>query len=292
MDVFEYGPFTSKLRAQIRHILCDCVGNWGYGQYSSPIQNKVWDQVCNLMRKEEGVSALIGRSPDPQAELLTWMSVVDDGDAYLEALELILRVVDNYIRDRQSDFSRVAKQSADSAIKEINARILEAGFGFEYKNDEIIRIDSLFAHREIVIPAIVLTGDPGFVAANTEYMRAHEAYRKADYETCLTECAKAFESVLKVIGAERNWGITEADPASKLVEGAVKAGFLSAYMEAGFNSLRSMLVSGVPTLRNKTAAHGAGTSKRTIPPELAAFQLHQTASVIVFLIESHKAQPL
>jgi hypothetical protein len=52
-----------------------------------------------------------------------------------------------------------------------------------------------------------------------------------------------------------------------------------------------MLTSGVPTVRNKTAAHGAGVQPRVVPQELAAFQLHQTASVIVFLIESHQAQP-
>lgn len=126
--------------------------------------------------------------------------------------------------------------------------------------------------------------------ANAEYLKAHEAYRHADYETCLTECAKAFESVLKIIGAARGWGINQSDPAAKLIDAAVQAGFLASYVAAGFTSLRAMLESGAAPMRNKTAAHGAGTANRAVPKELASFQLHQTAAVIVFLIESHAAQ--
>jgi hypothetical protein len=214
----------------------------------------------------------------------------EDVDDYLSALELLIRGVDKIVREDSYDFQRYVSESPDDAMAEINARILEAGFGYQYENGEIIQIDSLLLHKEAVLPAIRLTNDPKFSTANSEYMKAHEAFRHADYETCLTECAKSFESVLKIIAAERGWQINANDPASKLIEAAVRANFLQSYVAAGFTSLRSMLESGVAPVRNKTAAHGAGTTPRSVPRELAAFQLHQTASVIVFLIESHKAQ--
>lgn len=167
---------------------------------------------------------------------------------------------------------------------------MEEGFGYQYISGEIIRFDSLIAHKDLVVPAINLTNNTDFKAANGEYLRAHEAFRHSDHETCLIECAKAFESVLKVIGTQRKWEIKETDPASKLIASAVKAGFLQPYMSAGFDSLRSMLESGVPVPRNKASGHGAGATPRVIPQELASFQLHQTAAAIIFLIESHIAQ--
>ena len=218
------------------------------------------------------------------------MAAESDIDHYLDALEYLMRGVDRIVRDNYR-FRNIASQDATAAIVEINARILEAGHGYQYENGEIIRLDSLLIHNEVVVPALVLTSDSDFITANGEYLKAHEAFRHRDYETCLTECAKAFESTLKVIASERGWSVQATDPASKLIDAAVDAGFLKPYMTAGFTSLRTMLASGVPTVRNKTAAHGAGKTPRIVPKELAAFQLHQSAAAIVFLITSHKAQP-
>ncbi len=168
---------------------------------------------------------------------------------------------------------------------------MEAGFGYQYVGGEIIRMDSQLLHSEVVVPALDLLSYPVLQSANEEYRRAHKAFRESDYEPCLIECGKAFESVLKVIGSKRGWGISENDTASKLIDAAVKANFLASYQQAGFTSLRAMLESGVPVPRNKSAGHGAGVTPRTVPVELAAFQLHQTAAVIVFLVESDAAQP-
>jgi len=226
-----------------------------------------------------------------QREILGWMSEHQDGDEYIDALELLMRTVHTFIREHEYDFQNATNLTPDDAIEEINARILEAGFGFQFEGGEIVQIDSLLLHKEAVVPALRLTAREGFESASAEYMKAHESFRHGDYETCLTECAKSFESVLKIIGTERSWYFQETDPAAKLITAAVNAGFLETYVAAGFTSLRAMLESGVAPVRNKTAAHGAGTKARVVPKELAAFQLYQTASVIVFLIESHTMNP-
>lgn len=292
-DVYVYDKFPARLRNQINQVLVEAIGEWNDNTYSDQPQNGIWEFVVKQMRRELGTVCLnLGfNGPDsPQDELFDWMRGTDEVDDYLDALEYLMRGIDRVVRDNAYKFSRFISQSPDSAIAEINARILEAGYGYQWANNEIVQVNSLLLHKEAVIPAIRLTSDPDFAAANAEYLKAHEAFRHADYETCLTECAKAFESVLKIIGAARSWAINENDPAAKLIEAAVKAGFLMSYVAAGFTSLRSMLESGVAPVRNKTAAHGAGTAKRVVPKELASFQLHQTASVIVFLIESHRAK--
>lgn len=293
-DVYVYDKFPARLRNQINQILVDAIGEWSENTYSEQPQNGIWAFVVKQMRRELGTDCLnfgFNDHDSPQDELFDWMRGADDVDDYIDALEYLMRGIDRVVRDNAYKFSHVVVQTPDSAIAEINARILEAGYGYQWTNNEIVQVNSLLLHKEAVIPAIRLTSDPDFATANAEYLKAHEAFRHADYETCLTECAKAFESVLKIIGSARGWAINENDPAAKLIEAAVKAGFLTSYVSAGFTSLRSMLESGVAPVRNKAAAHGAGTAKRVVPKELASFQLHQTASVIVFLIESHRAQP-
>ena len=73
----------------------------------------------------------------------------------------------------------------------------------------------MFAHKEIVVPALRLIHDSRFASAEQEYLDAHEAYRKGELEDCIVGCGKALESTLKVIGDGRSWPITANDPASK-----------------------------------------------------------------------------
>ena len=40
---------------------------------------------------------------------------------------------------------------------------------------------------------------------------------------------------------------------------------------------------GVPTIRNKTSAHGQGTEKVSVPEHIVAYALHLTASNILLL---------
>ena len=56
-----------------------------------------------------------------------------------------------------------------------------------------------------------------------------------------------------------------------------------------FSGLRSVLESGLPTVRNKQGGHGQGENPVVIPSYLAAYALHLAASNIVMLLEAHKA---
>lgn len=136
-----------------------------------------------------------------------------------------------------------------------------------------------------------LLHDKRFAGGNNEYLDAHQFYRNGDFESCLIECGKALESVLKVLGTERKWGINPNDTASKLIAAAFSSGFVPMYMQAQFTALRSVLESGTPVVRNKMAGHGAGGQVRQVDRHLAAYQLHQTAAAIVFLIEHDKFAP-
>ena len=290
-DVFNYDELPSKVRVQIIHIINGSLGPY-YDEYGNrSVGSPYFDYVCGLLREELGVFSL---TPSRQAnnqrdELMGWFQTEPNVDYALDFIELTFRLIDRIVREDTYKFREMEK-SPDTAIAELNARLLEAGIGYQFKDGTIIRIDSELLHKEVVLKALQLTGEDRFASVNNEYMKAHGHFRHGDYEPCLVECAKAFESTLKIIGATLGWDISENDNASKLISAAVKSGFIAPYLDAGFTSLRAMLESGVPVPRNKDAGHGAGVKKRAVPAELAAYQLHQTAATIVFLIESFRAK--
>lgn len=287
VDVYQYETASPKLRAQLVHVIGEAIGDYRGHSYSSADPAPTWDFLHRTMCKELGVFTL-GHSPhDNQADFLNWLLNVENIDEFIDGIELSLKMINTFVRDRNPFSMGIAKTDPDEAIEEANARMGEAGFGYRFERNEFIRIDSEFLHSEAVVPTLRLLGDAKYAAANREFREAHTAYRHERYEDCLIGCAKAFESVLKIIAKERRWPVKETDGAKALLDAAYAAAFFAPEVQQGFSSLRSLLESGVPAPRNRSAGHGAGTAHRNVPRRLASFQLHQTAATILYLVECH-----
>jgi hypothetical protein len=289
-DVYQYNHVPNPLRVQIIHIFSDAIGDYIESNYGAD-HNKCYDYLVNVLYKEFGVFKLVDDYPEnSREEFFAWIQSESDIDRLLDGYELGLKLIDGYIRGNNA-FQHSVEMSPDDAIAEANARFQEAGIGYQYVSGEIIRVDSGFIHREAILPVLALLHDPTFAAAEKEYLAAHEAYRHGRLEECMVSCGNAFESVLKVIGAKRDWPIKENDPAKKLIQAAVNAGFLATYSQESLTHLRCLMESSTPTFRNKLGGHGAGQVARDVPRHLAAFQLHQTAAVILFLAQQDAALP-
>jgi len=241
------------------------------------------------MRRETAQLSLSKMSGNAEAEFKSWFLNWTDFDDLMSGLEAFFQQVDGYIRRNVHIFDNLLKP--DRAIAEANEYMLEAGLGFQYESGFLVEVSTKITHAELVVPALHLLSDSTYSTANSEYMSAHSDFRGKDYEGCIQKCGNAFESVLKIIGAKRRWAISQNDPAKKLLDAAYDAGFIPASVQAEFKALRALLESGVPALRNKSGGHGAGTIQRVVPRELAAFQLHQTAAAIIFLVEHDAALP-
>jgi len=290
-DVFIYNDLPNKLRVQIVHIWAEAIGGIGDG-YQGHRPKVIYEQIVQIIRKEKGVFELIKpANNNAQAEFYNWFLTETDVDFLLDAVELSFRFIDTYIRGAGQFYQGKTRTSPDAAIEELNARMLEAQVGFQYEKGDIIRVDSLYIHKEVVVPALRLLSHSPFDGANAEFLEAHRFYREADYEQSLTECCKAFESVLKTIGHLRAWPIHATDSASRLLQAAFNSPLIPPSMQAEFSALKSLLESGVPTVRNRNSGHGTGPTPRVIPQHLAEFQMHQTAAAIVFLVEAHNATP-
>jgi AbiJ N-terminal domain 4 len=289
-DVYIYDAIPDGVRVQVVQIIASGLGNNVSSAYGGPL-NPAYDYIVKAMRRELKVHGLANTRLDANEELLNWLQQEMNVDYWLDGVELSLQVIDQFVRGQEGEYMYEPSETPDDVIAEFNARLLEAAVGYQYASGKIIRIDSQHIHSEVVLPVLQLLSGPGFEAANSEYRSAHEAYRHGELEDCLGDCGKALESVLKVIGRKRKWKFKDTDTASKLIKAAVEDGFLAAYLDPALNHLSGLIESSTPVVRNKMAAHGAGTSHRVIPKHLAAFQLHQTAAVILYLAEQDSALP-
>lgn len=281
-DVYYYDDFTEKMARQIAIILTDCIGSNQYDNKVVEIYSYLHDTLC----KEYGQVQVGSHYKGFRNWLLDYVSNTEECDLFLDIVELSCSVIDGYIRKQYGFYksSSNSTQHPNDAIEEINERMKIAGFGYEYRDGIIMRIDDQFIHSEVVKPALFVLKE--FDAAKEEFLSAHEHYRHGNFEECITDCCKSFESLMKNICHNQGW-ITSKEmqvlPAAKLIQRCFDNNLVPSYMQDQFASLKKLFESGVPTIRNKSAGHGAGKEVREIPHSLVSYTLHLTATNIVFL---------
>ena len=296
-DVFCYDDIPHPLRIQLLHALDDArqliyertvpayiaIGTEG---------TDIFAEACLVLRRELGMGKLVEikrrvrsmndtRTSDLCDEFTVFFEnceteqVLDSiqiGVAYIEEADR------NQLLDDECDASTVAA--------EINQRFLEHGVGYQYQSGQIIvQINSLI-HSEMVTPALTLLADPRFAGANEEFLKAHEHYRHGRLAECLVDCLKAFESTMKIICDLKGWPYKPTDTARSLIEICLRNNLVPTFTQQQLTSLRTLLESGIPTVRNKKAGHGQGANQQQVTPNLARFGLHLTAAVVTLLVDS------
>lgn len=141
---------------------------------------------------------------------------------------------------------------------------------------------------EAVKPTLAILREKIYRGANEEFLKAHEHYRHGRHKECLNEALKSFESVMKAICAKHKWTFDQNDTAKSLIDICLKNGLIPQYLQSQFSSLRSVLESGIPTVRNKLGGHGQGASITNVTEPMARYALNLTASNILFLAEHER----
>ncbi len=275
-DVFRYDALPEALRVQLVHVLKeDCF--LGHPE--------VWAFISKGIAKEHGLLELPDlrfdyhnnpRHDEACCSYVLTASVLQVIDPLEVACQLLQR------------FPPEHKQLIN-VVEEINHRFREHGCGYQYENNEFIRVDSQFLHAEVVKPVLRLLKDKAFEGAEGEFLRAHEHFRQGQIEAAITEACKAFESTMKAICDARKWHYDESKAAANLINILLAKELIPQYWQDQLHALDKCLT-GLATARNKNAGHGTGSVVRETPPHLAAYALHLAASNIVFLIESHNAK--
>jgi hypothetical protein len=287
-EVFEYHHFSEKLRTQLRQIFSGAIGYYddAYGEFSGPPSNNdAWEAIAKILRREFGVDKLSVYASNPYSEI---MRTLDDADVdrVLDVVELCCRWIERVLA-KQADWEREKlgiDQEPNDAIREVNARLREAGAGYEYSNGEIIRVDSRLLHAEVVRPALSLLRDPRFKGPEDEFLHAH--YRNGNAKEAVTAANSAFESTMKAICDIKGWAHPAGSRASDLVKVLRRNGLFPDYLDNAFDQLVATLASGLPQVRNNDGGHGQGAAPKQTPDYVASYALHLCAANIVLLVEA------
>lgn len=281
-------------RVQVVLIWQNTIGHkyaWRSGRF---VAYGPWEYMHTTLAREMGQFRLWDARTSHRQGCEDFLLRRNDVDDVLSLIEMSFRIVDGDMRECQSLVSHSGDwQPADDAIDELNHRFRQHSIGYQFKVGQIIPVNSQYLHSEVVEPAISLLYDANFSGALDEFMAAHDHYRKGDYKAAIASSGSAFESTMKTICDRRGWTSDPRATASALLRVLFGNGLIPSEMNSHFNGLRSVLESGVPTLRNQAGrgAHGQGSTPVEVPDYLAAYCLHLTAANIVFLVEAHNAKP-
>ncbi len=286
-DVYVYDELPSTLRVQIVHIVKDAIGQDNYGWEEA---SETYDFINNSLCREYGVFKLTDYAKNSAEAIFNYFLKESDTEKALDFVELSFKIINSYIADNPDYQNKTTtKITPQDAVDELNGRFRESGVGYQFESGELIRVDSEFLHAEAVKPTLSLLRQPEFNGANEEFLAAHEHYRHGRYKECLVDTLKCFESTIKTIGNLQGWLIPAGASAKNLIALCFEKEILPKYLETQFSSMRSLLESGVPTIRSKNGGHGQGPDPIVVPQHLARYALNLTATTVLFLIESYQA---
>lgn len=283
-DVYTYDDLPEKLRVQILHIIKDV-----FDSAPRDESQDAYAYVVNTLCREYGLFELLPGRLDQRTQLFQFFVKVQPIERALDIVELCFAVANREhmwpTRKYYPDQVKLARE----AIEELNERFKEHAVGFRFESDQIIRVDSEYVHAEAIKPTLILLRQKYFAGANDEFLAAHEHYRHGRYKECLVDSLKAFESTMKTICDQRNWTVKPGATASALIDLCVEQGLFAKIYNSQLSSLRTLLASGVPTVRNTMGGHGQGSEVTIVPEHMARYALNLTAANILFLVESNDA---
>ncbi|WP_439407961.1 STM4504/CBY_0614 family protein [Bradyrhizobium sp. DASA03076] len=298
-DVFTYDDIPRDLRTQIIHVWNDAIGEPALSEYYEDEIQEAYQEIVKILRREYSVFQLSSRSINPndpryaKGDLCDWFLAVKDSGRVLDAVELSFRFIERICsKYNYAGRGDRAEEAAKEAIKELNIRFKEHGIGYQYSDGQIVRVDSLLIHKEVVVPALTVLRGKEYENAQLEFLSAYEHFRHGKKQEALVDCYKCFESTMKVICTKRKWPFDPKAAAKGLVNVCLTNGLIPAYWQGHFGGLRSVLESAISTPRNRQAGHGAGASVAPeVPEELVSYVLHMTAATVLFLAEAEKKLP-
>lgn len=144
---YRYNELPESLRVQVIHIWIDAIGKSRYldiyGLDLAAGNDEAWDLIHKAMCRELGVFTLSDSNLDPFAKCSHFLMTAS-ADRALDLIDLSFKWIDNvarYLKDHERQRLGIT-QKADSAIHELNARLMEHGLGYLFIDGQILRLDS------------------------------------------------------------------------------------------------------------------------------------------------------
>jgi len=252
----------------------------------STCKNDLYPSIRSVLCREYGVDFLIKAHLDAYEDLMEFMLHCPT-DEFLDCVELIATGIHGITRQYCTyDKSEWEIGNADELLEEIDYRFRRGGVGYELLGTKIVRVDSQFIHSKVVKPALTLLSQPGFDGPQQEFLDAFKHFKDGNYREAIADASNAFESTMKAICVKKNWSYPTNSRSSDLLKTLKRNGLFPNYLDRSFDQLLGTLSSGLPQVRDSSAAHGQGASVKAVPEYVATFALHMAAAKIVFIVSA------
>jgi hypothetical protein len=281
-DVFSYDDVPTTLRTQLKQMIDEGYDNYEQARRRDTyfaINIDTFETTVKMLRREYGVDKLTDYSRGERHELLSFLEICET-EQFLDCAELYGKLVN------ESNLNSYRKLEV---LYELNYRFREAGLGYEFLDNIIIRKDTEVLHNEVLKPTLNMLGSNViFAGAEHEIQESFIKYRHKDNKAAVMEAAKSFESVMKAILQKNDHTYSENDSASKLVDACIANEIIPKYLETHFKALSTLLKTGLPVLRNKTSGHGQGASIKNLDDHFVSYALYTALANIKLIIECDK----
>ncbi len=260
-----------------------------------------WKQIHQSLRYQLGRPNISGKNSVPEHEDLTWFVNESSSSEFFDFIELTFKqdssfrvmgsineVVDGIneifrLGNEPYQLTHMVELIFDNQGNPVSHGLsttgipLYGGVTVEIAAyPKVIMVDEEITHSEAVEPALSVLEARHFEAANQEFRKALDDYRKSNYDDCLRNCGNAFESVMKVLCKRNRWPYKETDTADPLLKSIIGNSTLEKFFEQPL-----MLIA---TMRNRlSSAHGAGNNARNADRHVAQYAITSTAGAIVLL---------
>jgi hypothetical protein len=284
-DVYRYGSAPKFLCQQIVAALREGIGPYAPHREKSYITNAIWNEIARICDKEVEMLVDYATRSRVDVRICDRLTSLDSILPFLDMLEISCRVL---MRVRDENYhNREALMSVKSTFKEINSRFKQHSVGYQIHDGTIIRIDSEYAHQEIIKPALLIFREALYQKASEDFLTAHNHYRADKYKDAVTAANRTFESTLKAICDAERWTYQSGDTAAQLVTLVSQNGLFTHAFDKSFNSFIAIMKTGLPSIRNDAGAHGESLEANAVTAEIARYAINMTATNILFLAECH-----
>lgn len=280
-DVFIYEPIPEKLKITLVHIFQRLIKSCFDRRGNTVHLENYYAHIHQIICEEHSHMYLVNDYGKYSERVLNFFLQNDSNVlANLDIINMMLNIALNTSKEYNGE--QIAEY-----IVEINQRMLEHGFGYQYEDGLLVRVDSKHTHLEIVKPALLLLQDKRFENANDEFRKAFDAYKNGKYAEAIREASNSVESTMKIICNIRKYGLPARHSSTALIEHLRKNDFIKNFQAETFNALAKCLET-APIVRNNQAGHGTGHETRDIDESLVSYVLNIAASTIKFLVETVK----
>lgn len=185
-----------------------------------------------------------------------------------------------------SELSDSRKDGKEDFRKEINQVFRENDCPWLLVDGRLVKIDSKQFEQDLKLKALEMLrelrdAEPAYQAAYDELMKAIEFLEKGDFAEAVGNAEKSYESVLKVICGDEVKGCAANQLTKKIVDGEI----LSLPEGLTGDAFQSNVLMSLPTIRNKAAAHGAGSMSNELDKPLANLAVNLACALNTYLIQ-------